>query len=158
MDDDTAGHAPPKRDVRIDRVGFAEELVTHFAAPLRKKIKAYHVVGSKLTADHFCGEIIPCVDTHVPAALWLDLFAKGIITQPQMLSGLSVSTTAARKVLSEADFARVAVTSPGTPRLAIARHKGASPDLVRGIIALSNFLDADRQAADQGEPGQRRAG
>jgi hypothetical protein len=138
MKDNSASRATiePKRDVRIDRIGFVNELVKYFADPLKEKVKADHPGKALLTADYFDAIITTPNETHIPLEKWFALFDAGTIDRKQFMEGLKVSTTVAGKVLDEKTFKRVSKTAPGSRQLRITRKKGVEVKLVDAVRHL----------------------
>src|SRR4051812_29808596 len=97
--DDDEGERPAVRDKRIDHLGFAGELDTHFIEPLKEAIRAAHPVGPRLEGDYFAGLIAPNDRRVVDASKWLRLLESKQITREQYLEAVTVSATVAERTL-----------------------------------------------------------
>jgi hypothetical protein len=139
--------APPKRDVRVDRIGFANELAKQYVDPLKDKVKAAHPAGTRLEADYFEATIAASTSTEIPASKWLRLHEAGEIDRAQFLSAISVSPAEAKKILSERDYKKIAKTGEGSPRLNVRRRPGVEIALIDALNYISATVASAEAAA-----------
>lgn len=136
-----------KRDVRVDQIGFVDELQKLFADPLKEAVKAKHAAGDRLEGDFFTGRIDAASKTTVNAAKWFKLFNDGKISRAQFLDAITVSTTDAKRVLGETEFDKVSTTIAGANRLTVARKKDVELGLVRAVQSLHQTIGAEPRLA-----------
>jgi hypothetical protein len=136
------GPAAPdaKRDVRIDRIGFAKELDKLFTRPEIERVKLAHPNGRRLFGDYFEAYISQGTDREITPAAWLRLYEKEAITKPQFLAGLSVLVPRAEKLLDATTFARLVKKTKGSRRLDVNRKKGLQVELVDAVYALHDHI------------------
>lgn len=124
MSTDTETQAPPRRDVRVDQIGFCKELERRHADTLiaAVKLKMAAEVVERVEGDYFTGLLVGgTVRTVDPAAL-LKLLTKEKITVAQFLSAISVQI------------------KPATPKLVVARKKGVEILLVDALKGLGTAI------------------
>jgi hypothetical protein len=138
----------PKRDIRIDRIGFARELTKHFVDPLNKAVKRAHPVGTLLVGDYFQASIDPHTDTEISPESWFKLFNDAKISRADFLRGLKISTTEARAILDEKTFNRIAKKVEGTARLNIDRIPGVESGLVVALKGLNTAVEEESAGGD----------
>jgi hypothetical protein len=137
----------PRRDVRIDQIGFANELVKHYVDPLKDAVKSAHEAGTSLEGDFFTARIDAADKTTVDARRWFKLFSDGEMTRDQFLDAITVSTTDARRVLGEKAFEKASTTVAAGDRLTVTRKKGAEIGLVQAVNTLSHTINAVKRIA-----------
>jgi hypothetical protein len=140
--------APAKRDIRIDRIGFASELSKHFIDPLKKAVKRAHKVGAQLVGDYFQASIDPHTDTEIPPEAWLKLWNDGKISRADYLRGLKVKIGEAGEILDEKTFNRIAKKVDGTARLNIDRIPGVESGLVVALKGLNTAVEEESAGSD----------
>lgn len=134
--------AAPKRDARIDRIGFAGELTKHFIDPLKKTVKASHPdPGTRLTADYFDALIVGGESTSIDPSDWLHLLNTGKIDRKQFCSAIRVSTETAREVLDAKTFERIADSKPAPIKLVVSRQKDVEASLINALRHVRSAFD-----------------
>lgn len=132
------------RDVRVDTIGFAEELAKHFAKPNREKLKD-DVKAKGLDAvegDFFVGELRNAngrIKTISPAKFF-KLVKSGRITQKQFEECIEVIRAKAQEYLGDRDLDAISDEQPAAPQFWIFRKKGVEPKLVQELQALGDAL------------------
>jgi hypothetical protein len=151
-------HMPPKkeieeapaperrRDVRVDQIGFVNELMKRFADPLKDKVKADQADKVVLEGDFFEGAITSSTDTEISASGWFRLYESKVIDRAQFVDGLKVSTTVAKRVLDEKTLNRLSKQSPGPRKLTITRKKTVELGLVTAVRNLGDTIAAAAEA------------
>jgi hypothetical protein len=139
--DADAGRAS-RRDVRVDHLGFVNELTKHFADPLKQQIKL-RMNERKLDlaeGDFFEGLLVRGESSSIDPAKYLKLFEKGRITRADFLSALSIKRTAATVFLSEKEVDAISDATPATPQLRVSRRKGVEIKLVDAVRGLADAI------------------
>jgi hypothetical protein len=146
-----------RRDVRVDRIGFVQELVKHWieadihgdkSKGIKGLVKANLTAGETVEADFFEASLIEATDTTLSAALLLRLYDQKAITRAEMVEMLAVKVEPARKILPPKTLARLTIKSPGTPRLVVSRKPGVELTLQQAVAAVScELLGYPKQAA-----------
>jgi hypothetical protein len=132
------------RDVRVDVIGFAEELAKQFARPERDKLKKA-VAAKGLAAvegDFFRGELRGAggsIKTISPRRFF-DLIKSGRITQKQFLDCISVERGKAEEYLGDRDLDAISDEIPTGPSFWIFRKRGVEPQLVSELEHLGKTL------------------
>jgi hypothetical protein len=138
---------PARRDVRVDRIGFAKELDRQYVDDLKDAVKAAHPVGTRLEGDYFEATVAGTSSTEVAPSGWLRLYEAKAIDRAQFLAGIKVSTTVAKDTLSQRDYKRLATTTEGSPRLNVTRRKGVEVALVDALKGLGTAISAGAEAS-----------
>lgn len=143
------------RDIRVDAIGFAEELVKHVAKPGREKVKA-DALGKQLRAvegDFFRGEIRGLDGTikTISARKFLaqvktESNPTGRITMKQFLDCITVRRGEAEEFFGDRDLDEMSDEVPASPSLTIFRKKGVEPKLLEELRSLAAALQAENPA------------
>lgn len=135
---ETATAAVP-RDVRVDQIGFVNELVSQHANNLKTALKVRMDNDSieRVRGDVFEGLLVSTFVSTVPPAKLLALYEKDKITRAQFLSALSVRKEPLEAFLSGDEIRRISETTPGNPQLRVNRIKGVELKLVDAVKGLS---------------------
>ena len=136
------------RDVRVDRVGYVEDLVDLWCTPIRKAVKSKMVDGELdlLEGDVYEGKLVATTASCIPAAALYRLLKRGKIKEKDFLAAIGVSKSEASKFLSERELAAITESAEGTPRFSIARKKGIDVTLAQIIERVNQAATADLPA------------
>jgi hypothetical protein len=136
----TAPVKKPRRDVRVDRLGFVQELVTHFYEPLKEKTKADARKDEQIVGDYFEASLVGTDSRYISPSRLLKLMDDGTITRAELVEMLSVKVAVAEKKLAAKVFKRLVERYDGTPRFTVTRQKGVEVELVKAVRGLSLAL------------------
>jgi hypothetical protein len=131
-----------RRDVRVDHVGFVDELDKHFGKPTREAIKQRMKEG-KLDlseADFFEGLLVESNTSTIDPAKFFNLFCKGRMKKAEFLSAISIGKKAASVFMSQKEIDAISASEPATPKLMISRRKGAEIKLVDAVRGLASAI------------------
>lgn len=133
----------PDRDVRVDQIGFVNELQTKYVDPIKKAVKARMLErASQLAAgDFFEGKLVTggVVGTLDPRKVFR-LVKNGKLTESQFLDCVKVERGKLEEFVSGKDLDRMSEFLPATPQLRVTRIKGVEVTLVDAIKALGKDL------------------
>lgn len=130
------------RDIRVDRLGFCDELQKQFRAPLADAVKASMKAGDRADGDAFTALLAGSVRTEIDAEKFVRLWEAGKVTRDQFVSAINVGVARAKELLSESDLKRIATVEDGTPSLRVTRIKTVECSLVDAVKQLSAEIAA----------------
>ena len=130
------------RDVRVDHIGFCNELATKLANDLKSavKVRMDNDELTRVTGDYFEGQLVRSTVSVVDPAKLLALWSKDKITRAQLLSALCVKKEPLAQFLTGAQIDAISETSPGTPQLRVTRIKGVELKLVDAVKNLGESI------------------
>ncbi len=144
--------AKRRRDVRVDRIGFVQELAKHWieAKPdgVKARVKMGLEVGEAVEGDFFFARLDAASETEISVSAVLKLYEQKAISRAELVEMLTVRNEPARKILSPKTIQRISQTFTGSPRLVVARKEGVEvklADAVRGIAV--ELLEPQRRPA-----------
>ena len=148
---------PPqrRRDVRVDRIGYVQELVKHWieadthgdkSQGLKGRVKAAMSGAEILEGDAFEAVLAQSTDSTLSTAGLLRLYEGKAITRPEFLQMVRGVVEPARKILPAKSFARLVLQAKGTPR-----PDRAPQGRRRGLAATGR-----RRRGRRPEPGRGR--
>lgn len=132
------------RDVRVDHIGFCNELASKLANDLKSAVKV-RMAGEEIDrvrGDYFEGQLVQSTVSTVDPAKLLAMYAKEKITRAQMLSALTVKKEPLAEFLTGAQIDAISESGPGTPQLRITRIKGVELKLVDAVKGLGESIAA----------------
>jgi hypothetical protein len=141
------------RDIRVDRIGFVQELEGQYIDGTKEKpgikpvVKATMIVGDVLEGDFFEATLTGASTSSVPPAFVLGLLAKKKLTRAQALACLATRTGELTKAIGEAEVKKVATVEPGTPRFSVKRKEGVNVELKAALVGLSGAIHGDAARA-----------
>lgn len=129
-----------RRDVRVDQIGFCNELEKRYAKTLiaSVKLKMAADVVEKVQGDYFEGLLVRAMERTVDPANLLKLLTQKKITVAQFLSAITVQIKPCTAFLSGDQINAMSDSAPATPKLLITRKKGVEillVDVVKGLGA-----------------------
>lgn len=133
---------PLRRDIRVDRLGLVDELVSQFRKPLADKVKADMAKDERVTGDSFTGLLVTGTSTEIDAEKFVGLWEAGKMTRAEFISAIKVGTARAKELLAARDLARISTTSPTSPALRVARIKGVEIELVTAVAEIAAAVAA----------------
>lgn len=128
------------RDVRVDRIGYAEDLIDYWAAPMKAALKQRMSAEkfSVVESDRYFGKLSRPTSSTIDAAQFFKLYRDGDITEADFLSCLRISKEAAGEFLSDREIEAMSKQGAAAePRLTISRRKGIDLPLatiIQGIV------------------------
>lgn len=131
--------APPARDVRVDRVGYAEDLLKLWAVPMKDALKG-RMARDTLTiveADRYVGRLSGSTSSIVDPVAFFKLYKKGKISERDFVACLRISKEAAEGFMAPPELAKISESKPGASRLTISRRKGIDlplKEVIDGIV------------------------
>jgi len=133
----------PARDVRVDRIGYVQDLTRLWAEPMRKDLKA-RLLDEDLVAvegDYYEGTLAapPTLSTVDPLKFF-KLYKSGKITEKDFVSAIEVNRKAAAQFILPKDLAAISTTESGEPRFTITRKKGLDVSLATAVANVGNAL------------------
>lgn len=136
---EAASPAKMPRDVRLDHIGFVDELQKQFANPLKTKVKADFAGKSieRASGDCFDGLVVTGTRLTVDPEKFLRLFERKAITRAQFVAAISVGRDAAIDCVSREDLAKISTEAPTTPSLRVGRIKGVEINLVDAVRSIA---------------------
>jgi hypothetical protein len=128
------------RDVRVDRIGYAREIVELWAEPMKAEVKA-KMLASKLVlveGDRYQGRLAESAPSTVDPGKFYDLMSFGRISKAEFISAIRVNKEAAGQFLSPKDLDAIS-TPPAVAvvSLTITRIKGIDVPLreaIEGVV------------------------
>jgi hypothetical protein len=130
------------RDVRVDRIGFANELSKQFADKLKADVKT-RMAEEKLElveGEYFEGKFVQgTVGTVDPRKVYR-LIKSGKLSESQFLECVRVDRGKLEQYLAGKDIDRLSDFSPATPQLRVTRKKGVEVKLVDALKGLNAAL------------------
>jgi hypothetical protein len=126
---------PSGRDVRVDRIGYVQELVRQYADKLKKQVKERMDRDSLLLleGDAFEGRLAASTSSTIDAEKFLRLWERGTITRKDFLAAITVQRSQAAKLMSPFELEAISETEDGAPRLTIVRKKGVEVSLIQAL-------------------------
>jgi hypothetical protein len=141
---DAESPAAVVRDVRVDRIGFVNELVKNYADALKTGVKVAMLDKSaeRAAGDYFDALLVQGSTRTIDPKDLYKLLKSGAINEKQFCSAVTVKLDACGEFLSRDQIARLADERPSSPQLRITRKKGVSIGLVEAIKAVSDAIAA----------------
>lgn len=134
----------PRRDVRVDRIGFVGELMKQYIDGdhgLKAKVKGELEAGQSAEGDYFVGRLDAAVAAEISASGVYKLHKQGKLSEAELIEMISVKSTVAKEKIDPKTLKRLTRTYEGTPRLTITRKKGVEIKLVDAVRGLSSAID-----------------
>lgn len=137
--------AAPVRDVRVDRIGYCQDLLKLWSDPMRKalkdRLKADEIAA--VEGDYYEGKLAapPNVRKIDPAKFYKLLKAKKI-KEKDFLRAIAVSGSAAEEFMAPRDLEAISTFEPGEPRFTISRKKGIDVPLATAVANVANAMTA----------------
>jgi hypothetical protein len=130
------------RDIRVEQLGFVNELYDQFFKPLNDEVKKSMIAkGQELVrADFFEGKIVQATPTFVDNDLLLRLYDAGKLTRKELLTLIGAKVEPCRKFFSAKDLAKISVKGTLTNKLCVERIDGVEVALVDAVRALAKEL------------------
>lgn len=128
----------PIRDIRVDAIGFVNELVAHFANELKTKVKSGMMEkgAERAEGDAFDALLVAGEISTVDPAKFLRKYEKGEISKKDFLSAISVARGKAEEFMAPRDLDLISDTKASSPSLRVTRKKGVNPTLVESVKAV----------------------
>lgn len=143
---------PPRRrrDVRVDRLGFVQELAKVYidgtdARPgIKPQVKATMQPGEVVEGDFFEATLTGTTAAAVDVPALIRMYDKNLITRGELASCLTGSAEAVGKLgLTKARLTTIISRRAGTPRLNVKRREGVAVPLVNAVLGLHAALAGD---------------
>ena len=130
------------RDVRVDRVGYAQELVRLWADPIRASVKTKMKEQELdvVEGDRYEGKIAAATTSSIDAAKFFRQFKAGKIKEADFISAIRVSREAAAAFMPPRDLEAITEREPGEPRFTISRKKGIDLPLAAVIAGINEAV------------------
>lgn len=143
-----APQAKLPRDVRVDQIGYVDEVKKQYADDLKTAVKSHMLEDElvRVTGDAFEGLLVQGRERTVPPAKLLRMYEQKKITKAQFLACMKVGNEAADKLLGKAAVARMSKFEDAPPKLCVTRIKGVEITLVDALKQL-NKTARPRKAA-----------
>lgn len=137
MKDQKETSAPTPRDVRVDQIGFANELKKHFIDDLKTSVKTRMMTTGtdRCQGDFFEALLADGMRSTIDPVRFFKLFQQKKITKKQFLSAISVGSDAAKAFLSLAAVAEISSSVP-VQSLTVTRKKDVQIELVDAVSTL----------------------
>jgi hypothetical protein len=134
----------PARDVRVDRIGYAQDVLRLWADPMKQKLKERmrRDEVALVEAERYVGQLAESTSSTVDAKKFFKLFKAGKISEADFLNCLRISKEAAGEFMAPRELEAICESHPTEPRLTIARRKGIDLPLATVIDALAEAVRA----------------
>jgi hypothetical protein len=131
------------RDVRVDRIGYVQELGKLWADELKKLVKGRMIESGLelVSGDKYQGKLSAGESSSVvnAAKVW-KLFKANVITEKQLVGCMSISKSELLQFLSAEQVAKLCDTMPKSPSFTVTRIKGIDVTLQQAIEQIqANF-------------------
>jgi hypothetical protein len=148
--------AKPRRDVRVDRIGFVKELVDNWIEKeVKPAVKGDMLTGDVVEGDYFLARLDPSTCNVISASGVMKLYENGTLSRAEFVELLTVNAEKARAVIDPKRLKRLTQSFVGTARLNVRRREGVQLEASDAIAKLNDVLAAgglDRRAASQPRP------
>ncbi len=132
--------AKRRRDVRVDRIGFVQELVKQWIEPkpggVKARVKADMEVGEAVEGDFFFARLDASSETEISVSAVLKLYEQQAISRSELVEILTVRNEPARKILPPKTIQRISRTFVGTARLVVGRKEGVELKLADAVAKI----------------------
>lgn len=138
------------RDIRVDTVGFINELVKHLKEPnvdaIKTALKAKR--STEAAGDVFAAKLVGGGGvTLIDPMKWFALWKAKTITRHQLFEGMRINVEFAEELLSGEDLARISSIVPSPKRLCFDRIGDVPPDIKQAVAALAIKVAERAEAA-----------
>jgi hypothetical protein len=130
------------REIRVDRIGFANELVKQFADGLKDDVKA-RMKSEELDVvegDFFEGKYVQGTVGTVDPVRVFKLIKSGRLKESEFLQCIRVERGKLEEFLSGRDIDALSSFAPSTPQLRVSRKKGVEVKLVDALRGLNQAI------------------
>lgn len=127
------------RDIRVDHIGYVQELARLWADGLKAAVKLRMGEDgiSRVQGDQFEALLSQSSRSPIDAAKFLKLYEAGLISRKQLLAAITVNTAAAAEFLSPEQLRRISGPEITTCSLRIARKQGVQVTLCDAVRAVA---------------------
>lgn len=126
------------RDVRVDSIGFVDELKKQLADKIRDKVKSRMTEGEiqRVAGEYFEGLLVTASTSTIDAEKLFKLYKGGKVSEKDFVSAIAVVKKPLEAFMSARDIDRISVAGPPQLQLRVTRKKDVSitvEDALRGL-------------------------
>lgn len=141
-----------RRDIRVDRLGFVQELAKVYidgtdAKPgIKPQVKATMQPGEVVEGDFFEATLTGTTGSAVDVPALIRMYDKNLITRGELAGCLTGSAEAVQRLpgMTKARLTTLITRKAGTPRLNVKRREGVAVPLVNAVLGLHAALAGDQ--------------